>query len=74
METNTEASRYQPWKPIVAEAKAQNYPLASVADTDTFKKGEAIVIGGQSRWGKKEDGAPVPSAKGIWYDTEKAKE
>jgi hypothetical protein len=64
----------QPWKPIVTEAKASNFPLNSIADTDTFKRGEAIVIGGQSNWGKKEDGAPTPSAKRLWYDTEEVKE
>jgi len=65
-----EAQPIQPWKAMMARLENSNQEVKAIADTDTFKKGKAIVIGGQSRWGKKEDGAPEPSAKGLWYDTE----
>jgi len=61
---------YQPWKAVLSKMQDANKDVKLVADTDTFKKGEAIVIGGQSKWGKKQDSAPTPTAKGLWYDTQ----
>jgi len=62
-------TRAQPWQTVFCELQEAKKAIKFVADTDTFKKGEAIIIGGQSKWGKKEDGAPNPTAKTLWYDT-----
>jgi len=63
------AQPLQPWKAIMAEIQKNDKDVTTIADTDTFKKGEAIVIGGQSRWRKQDNDTPTPSAKGLWYDT-----
>ena len=59
----------QPWAAMYSRLQGEQQKVRTVADTDTFKKGEAIVIGGQSKWGKAEDSASNVPTKGLWYDT-----
>lgn len=54
---------------MMAELKKSKIEVKVIADTDTFKEGENIVIGGQSA-GKMEGFTPGPPSKGLWYDTE----
>jgi hypothetical protein len=61
------ATLYQPWIAVVADLGNKNEEIKAVPDTETFQKGEAIVIGGQSRWNHASNARPV--ANGLWYDT-----
>jgi hypothetical protein len=58
------AKLHQPWTALVAGISNKNVEIKAIPDTETFKKGEAIVIGGQSKWNTKHE-----SPNRLWYDS-----